>query len=205
MLNPLRLDIDPLTTNPIAIGLIRDHCHVDEQPGTYTDDLLYSYMKAAIYWAEGEMHRTIISRSHRWVLREFPCGEYQEILLPRGKVQSVESIAYVTGGVTTTLTGASASPPGTDFQQDLNSNDAGVLMPARGASWPSVDSDVIAPVIITFTAGWSAANVPQDILHALLFYVSDAYELRGTTDIDSGRFVDVRESKISGYRLHRWY
>lgn len=206
MLNPLRLDIAALTEDPVDIALIRAHCNVDEQTGTLNDELLRLYMRSAIVWAEGEMHRTIYARSgHRWVLKDFPVDDCGEIRLPRGKTQSVESIVYKSGGVPVTLTGPSASPAGSDFQQDLNSDDGGLLMPPTSGSWPSADTSVPDPVVITFTAGWTARTVPPDILHALLFYVSDAFELRGTDDIQNGRYKDIRQSMISGYCLHRWY
>jgi len=204
-LDPLRLDVSALVGDPVDIGLIRAHCHVDEQPGTYTDELLLLYMKAAIAWAEGEMHRTIYARSHRWVLRSFPSDEYQEIRLPRGKTQSVDSIQYTSSGGLFTLTGPSASPPGSNFLQDLRSDDGGVVMPLASGSWPGSDLNVPDPVVINFTAGWSTSAVPADITQALLFYVSDAFELRGTADVAGGPTADLREAKISAYRLHRWY
>jgi hypothetical protein len=79
-------------------------------------------------------------------------------------------------------------------------------MPPRSQSWPSTDLDVPAPVTINFTAGWLAGNVPDDIIHGLLFAVSDGFELRGSADITQiGRNFETREILISPYRLKRWY
>jgi hypothetical protein len=66
--------------------------------------------------------------------------------------------------------------------------------------------DSPAPVTIHFTAGWPTAQVPQDIIHAILFAVSDSLELRGSADIGrAGSAFDAREALISAYRLTRWY
>jgi hypothetical protein len=174
--------------------------------GIFNPDNLDGYQEAAVLWFEQVTHRSVVARTHRWVLRDFPTGLYQEIWLPRGKTQSVVSIQYVSGGVTTTLTGPDASPPGTDFLQDLSGDDGGVLMPLRGESWPSVDMDVPSPVTVTFTAGWAADAVPADVVHALLFAMSDMVDLRGSTDLAMmGATLSQRDSLASGYLLSRMY
>ena len=212
MLCPLRIDIDDLPESPVWLiskDLISRHGRIDASDD---DPLLQAYLKAAIGWAENETHRTIFQRDHRWVLREFPVCGRMEILLPRGKTQSVSSVSYSVNGQTTVMTGPSAgSPGGTDYQEDLRGDGGGVLMPLRGASWPSVDCDVPAPVTITFSAGWASDDVPPEIVHAILFAVEDLYDIRGTGDFNaatlaaSGPRFAAREALISGYRLSRWY
>jgi uncharacterized phiE125 gp8 family phage protein len=205
-LRPLRLDVSTLDASPLPldIALVREHLAVD---GDDNDALIESFVLAAISWAEGAMHRTIYSRSHAWVLRDFPRDGYGEIRLPRGKTQSVESVQYSSGGSMVTLTGpSSGSPAGTGYQEDLRGDDGGVLMPARGSSWPSPDADAISPVVINFTAGYLAAEVPSDIVHGLLFACSDAFELRGSGDMTMfGRNFETRQLLISPYRLKRWH
>lgn len=211
MLCPIRLQVNALTMSPLPVdlALIKTHCTVD---GTDLDDNIEVYLKAAIDWAEGSMHRTIFQRAHSWVLRDFPRGGRMEIRLPRGKTQSVESIVYVNGGQTFTLTGpSSGSPAGDDYQEALQGDDGATLMPPRGSDWPSVDFDVPSPVTINFTSGWAAADVPGDITHALLFSIADAVDLRGTADFSSQSLMDggpryhVREMLVSGWSLSRWY
>jgi uncharacterized phiE125 gp8 family phage protein len=206
LLNPLRLEVSALDASPFPLDLaaVKQHLAVDD---TDSDELIQIYMQAAIRWAEGSMRRTIYARPHLWVLREFPQDRYSEIRLPRGKTQSVASIAYSSGGSLVTLTGpSSGSPAGTGYQEDLTGDDGGVLMPPRGQGWPQADSDVPAPVIINFTAGYLTAEVPEDIIHGILFAVSDAFELRGTGDFTVfGRNFETREILISPYRLKRFY
>ena len=206
-LQPLALSVAALDASPLPLdlSLVKDHLAViDDDSNT----LIEKYILAAISWAEGAMRRTIYARSHTWILKDFPRDECERIRLPRGKTQSVESIAYSLNGTVTTLYGpsSSVSPATVGFQEDLTGDDGGVLMPPRGESWPSGDYDVPAPVTITFTAGWLAAEVPADIESALLFAISDAFELRGSGDFTGGgKNFDTREILISAFRLKRWY
>ena len=213
MLSALRLDVDPFdnagSPAPFDLDLQKLHSRIDSSD---EDELLQVYIGAAVSWAEGAMHRTIFQRSHRWVLRDFPVCRYSDIRLPRGKASSVSGIAYVAGGQTVTLRGPSAgSPAAADYQEDLTSDSGGVLMPPQGGSWPSVDYDAVAPVVVTFTAGWPAAEVPAELKHAILFAVEDMFDLRGQGDFEpamvaaSGPRYSVREALISGYRLTRWH
>jgi len=205
-MNPIRLDVDPLAASPLPLELatVKQHLRVD-----FPDDdaLIGTYLLAAISWAEGAMHRTIFSRAHRWVLGDFPQDIYQRIRLPRGRTVSVDKIEVDRRAGLLTLRGpSSGSPAGTDYMEDLRGDDGGLVMPPAGASWPSAELDRPAPVTVHFTAGWAQADVPADILHAILFAVSDAFELRGTSDLTgAGRNFETRETLISGWGLSRWY
>ncbi len=197
-MQPLRIEIAALPSSPLPVdlALIKAHCAIDD---TRFDTLIPVYLMSAIEWAEGETNRTIFERSHSWVLRDFP--RETEIRLPRGKTKSVESIQYVSGGVTITLTGPSSVVPGTDYTEDLRSNAGGVI---SMENWPSVDTDAVSPVVINFTAGWASTSVPFDITRALLYVVNEAIEARGGPDADDLN-PQVKESLISGWRLSRVY
>lgn len=168
--------------------------------------LLVKYLPAAVENFENDTHRTAIRRAHRWVLDRFPYSP-GHIRLPRGKTTSVESIAYSLNGETVLLTGPSLSPSGSDFQEDLNGEDGGVIMPPRGQSWPSADSDVPAPVVIAFNAGYDWSDLPFGILQAILFKATDHVEFRGTADIPRNQDVNQRawDRLISPYVLTRTY
>lgn len=211
MLRPLRLEIDSLEVGSPEIidsALIRKHVRVDFPDD---DDLLQKYLLAAVNWCENATHRTIFRRAHRWILAGFECEMPYGMRIPRGKTVSIASIAYSASGSVTTLTGPTSSPVGTGYQEDLRGDDGGLVMPARGSSWPPTDTDVPAPVVVTFTAGWLAADIPADLLHAILFGIADAYDLRGTSDFNpaalggAGPRLAVREALVSGYRLARFY
>ncbi len=199
-------DLDDLPAQ-LGLDLVRAHCHLDtfSPPATLDDTLLTLYINAAVRWFEGETQRSMIARPHRWSLDEFPYRSDARLYLPRGKTQSVERVTYSSGHQLFTMSGPSASPAGSDFQQDLRGNAGGFLMPRVGASWPSVDSDVPTPVLIEFTPGWADGSVPDDVIQACLFYVADCVELRGTGDLAplarAGANLRMRELLISGYAL----
>jgi len=203
---PVRLDIDPLPASPlpVSLDLIKAHCAVDF---TDQDELLETYLLAAITSFEDTTHRTVFSCAHRWTLKDFPQNRYQQIRLPRGKTQSVQKIDFVQGGQTVTLTGASSSPASDDYQEDLRGDDGGTLMPPRGGSWPSVEFDNPAPVTIHFTAGWQTAELPPNLLNALLFAVRISLDdMRGSVDpTRHSSNLETLEALVSGFRLTRFY
>jgi uncharacterized phiE125 gp8 family phage protein len=204
---PIRLDLDPLTSSPplIELELLKTHLAVDFPD---LDELIALNLAAAVDAFEGATHRTVVSREHRWVLRDFPHVTYQRIRLPRGKTRSVAKIEVDRRAGLLTLRGpSSGSPVGTDYMEDLRGDDGALIMPPAGASWPSAELDRPAPVTITFTAGWDAAEVPADVQRALMFWVrAGVDDERGT--IDPAKLTANRqtfEALVSGWRLIRWY
>lgn len=196
----ITIDIDEPESLPLDLELLKSDLRISDD--TLDEVIVEQYIPDAVSWAEGFMKRSIIARTHRWIISDFPHGWNETITLPRGKTQSVSSIAYSQNGTVTTLTGpSSGSPAGTDYQEDLRGH-AGRIMPNRTESWPDVDCDVPAPVVITFEAGWTAAsNVPADIKRALTASVFDAMELNGLLTIRNGFDLEFREKLLSGYRV----
>jgi uncharacterized phiE125 gp8 family phage protein len=207
MLCPVSLEIESLASSPqpISLTLLKNHLAIDHSE---LDDLIELNLAAAIAAFEAQTHRTVLRRSHRWVLAEFPRTPYQQIRLPRGKTRAVSSVAYIFAGASQALVGPTgSSPPGTGFQEDLRGEDGGVIMPARGQSWPSPDRDCPAPVTITFEAGWDAAEIPADVIRALLFWMRTGIDDdRGSVDpLKLAANRDTFEALVSPYRLCRWY
>lgn len=198
-MNSITIDIDAPADLPLDLELLKTDLRIS------TDDLdevlALQYIPDAVEWAEGAMRRSIVARAHRWILDGFPYCDDLTIYLPRGKVQSVTSVAYSSGGVITTLRGpSSGSPVGTDYQEDLRGH-VGRLLPLRGGTWPSVDADVPSPIVITYTAGWTAATVPADIKRALTASVYGALELDGLLTTKNGFDVEFRDKLISAWRI----
>jgi len=202
--HPLRIDWDADTAIPIAIPDVKAQLRIlDDQFDSLLNDI---HIPAAVDWAEAEMKRSILAKTHYWVLSDFPRGKDETIRLPRGKTQSVTSIAYTYGNSTTTLTGpTSGSPAGTDYREDLRGNHGGVVMPNYGATWPDVDTESPAPVLITFSAGWTAAQIPGDIKLALMMYCSDALDIVGAADMGPNSNLQAKDLLLSSWRLERWY
>lgn len=196
-MEPISINWADDTQLPLSLGQVKTYLRITD---AQFDDLLDSmYLPGAVQWAEGVMHRSILAKTHYWILRDFPRGIDQSIRLPRGKTQSVTSIAYTDANATTTLTGpSSGSPIGTDYREDLSGNDGGILYPAYGADWPSVDVYAPAPVLITFSAGWTMSTIPADIRNAIALYCM------AQLDPEQQEAMAAAESLISGWRLVRW-
>ena len=62
-----------------------------------------------------------------------------------------------------------------------------------------------APVTITYTAGWTAATLPTDVVTALLFAVRTALDDGRTDPMKTKGNAEALEAMVSGYRLTRWY
>jgi hypothetical protein len=201
-MRPLALSWDADTEFPIALDLIKSQLRVGHDEFDVLIHLLH--LPAAVEWAEGEMHRSILAKEHQWVLSDFPRRDLG-IRLPRGKTQSVSSIVYAASATSTvTLRGpTSGSPIGSDYREELRGDSGGTIYPLT--DWPAVDLAAPAPVVITFTAGWDAVRVPGDIKMALAMYVADALEITGASDLSAHTDLAVKNSLLSAWRLHRWY
>ncbi len=167
----LRISWDEPTSWSLELDQVKDFCRLDHDE--LDDQIANAMIPGSIRWAEGFTRRSLINRAHRLVLSGFPQTGVQQFRLPRGKTQGVSSIDYVSNTVTTTLTGPSTSPAGTDWIEALAGDAGGLLMPPQAGSWPSTDANVPEPVIVNFTAGWTAAELPQDLKLACYAWILD--------------------------------
>ncbi len=187
------LEADKIIDYPITLSQIKLQARID---GNGLDAIIQEvHLPAAVSWAEGYLHRSVVSRVWRWGLAGFP---RTRLKLPQGKAQSIASIAYVSGGATTTLTGPSTgSPEGTDYQEDLRGDKGAIVMPVVGGDWPDSDSDVPTPVVVTFTAGWTEATTPPEVIQAIVRHIIEAIN-EGPSDGKSVEYL------ISPLRLIGW-
>lgn len=172
---------DPIQQIPIDAELANLHLRLsgDDDMQLLAHEM---YLKGAVEWAESQTWRAFSARNHYYVLRQFPA---HSIVLPRGKCQAVESIVYYTDPSTpVTLSGPTSTVPGTDYQEDLTSETAGIIQPNPSESWPSVDDSVIRPIVITFTAGYTP-YAPRDAQVAMLMYAADRLDI--ATENDAAR------------------
>lgn len=197
----LRVDWDAATGIAVELDKIKDQLRIhDEQFDSLITDL---HLPGALDWAEGVMHRAIISRTHRAVFSDFPRGRDQMLKLPRGNVIAIESIKYTSNDAVTTMSGPSSAAPSTDYQETITSPTAGRVYPAVGEAWPNVDLEAVEPVLVTYTAGWAVADIPATIKLALTVYVSDALDIVGAADMGAGitEKLNQKDMMLSPYRL----
>jgi uncharacterized phiE125 gp8 family phage protein len=180
----------PPNDPPVSLVRAKLHLKVDEPD----DDLLISdLINAATTWGEDYTHRKFITQTWELTLDRFPTGAPGIIELPFGNTQSITQISYIdAAGATQTLTGPSTSPPGTDWQEDLSSDNGGIIAPPFGGSWPSARGSTLGAVTITFVTGYGddAEDVPESLVRAMLYRLSDFYELRSSLDIAQPAFAD---------------
>lgn len=74
-------------------------------------------------------------------------------------------------------------------------------MPPQSANWPSADTDVPEPVVVTFTAGWLVDEVPQDIVTAMLLYIGEHLDILSPADLGQYTDTDYKEMVASAWRL----
>ncbi len=140
------------------------------------DDILLSRLiHQASTYVEKYTGRFLTSQTIAMYLDEFP----RVITVPRGPIQSVESITYVdTGGETQTL-------DVDQYRVDKESTYCRIS-PAFDKSWPSI-LPVMNSVEITMIAGYGDVDdVPEDLKGAMLLLVGTWYENRdgiGNTNV----------------------
>ena len=190
---------DADTTRPITLGLVKSFLGLLEDD--YDDLLTDIHIPAAVQWAEGVMRRSILAKTHRWTMTQFPYWQPFSFQLPRGKTQSITSIKYTAANATVTWTGPSSTVPGTNYREDLGGDAGANVFPAFAGYWPTVDYYAPQPVLVTFVAGWLPAQVPAQIKHAIARYCGDALAVVGATDITQSSDLEAKDALLMPWRL----
>jgi len=170
------------------------HCRVE--PGVAEDaPLIRALILAARNYVENQLNRSLITQTWALVLDTFPSAN--EIMLPKGDVQSVTS-------VTTYDEADDSSVFTTDGYRVDTYGDRITLV--DGYSWPS-DLRAHNGVIVTYVAGYGdePEDVPGGIRQAILMLVAHWYENReavATGTINTVIKLGV-DAALSGYRRHR--
>jgi uncharacterized phiE125 gp8 family phage protein len=137
-------------------------------------------IKAAIADAERHTRRAFITQTWRLSLREFP----SRIYLPRPPLQSVTSITYVdSNGATQTLSSS--------LYQVSTDSSPGYIEPAFSKSWPSIRSETVDPIKITYVAGFGSdsENIPDQYKNLIYELVAFRFMNRGDTDQDIPKHI----------------
>lgn len=174
--------VDGPEINPVTLEEAKTHLRITHDAD---DDMLRRYINSATRWVEDFTHRKLISQTWDLTLPRFPYGT-RPIELPFGKIQSVTWIKYYdSGNSLVTLTGpSSGSPAGTDYQEDFTDDWCGVLAPPINTDWPDAHDERLAPVTVRFVAGYgtNADDIPDPLVTAVLYRMTDLYEFRGAID-----------------------
>lgn len=165
--------IDP-TVEPVTLAEAKAHLNIT---GTDDDTLISGLIKAAREHAEIYTNQAFVSQTWLHVMDDFPAWEMR---LSHPPLISVTSIKYYDAdNVQQTLA------EGTDYTLDTYSKPGWVVPGTSG--WPTVYSDGINAVEVTYVAGYAdsassptdlADNVPQSVKLAILLHVGHMYEHR---------------------------
>lgn len=138
-------------------------------------------IKSAIADAERHTRRAFITQTWRLSLQCFPC---RRIYIPRPPLQSVTSIVYVNeAGATTTLSSS--------LYQVSTDASPGFIEPAYGQSWPTIRSETLDPIKITYVAGFGSdsENIPDQYKNLIYELVAFRFMNRGDTDQDIPKHI----------------
>jgi uncharacterized phiE125 gp8 family phage protein len=184
-----------------------------KQDSSADDALINLLIKSARRWTETFTRRALLTQTWYAVLDRFPRVilpyDYPSIRLPGGQGISVDVITYIDGdGNTQTPHDQVSSPTVTsNYQIDLIPDDGILILPAWAESWPDI-RQTIAPITITYQVGYGAAStdIPEDLMAAFRYKLSDLYDLRGSTDFYNakGRWTPVANSFAYPYQIN-WF
>ena len=129
---------------------------------TAEDIYLTSLITAARQYCEGYQKRSYITQTFEMAMPYFP----HEIEIPKGNLQSIDSITYKnSAGVTTTLSA--------DEYVVSTRGILGKIVPAYGKVFPSFIPFPLDAIIITFTCGYGTAeDAPETVKQALKLMIS---------------------------------
>jgi uncharacterized phiE125 gp8 family phage protein len=178
---PLKL-FTPPCEEPVSLAEAMAHLRLESGEDAY----LTSLITAARRHCESFQRRAYVTQTWDLYLNLFPPGC---IKIPVPPCQSVMFIKYKDiAGILQTL-------ESTDYLVDSFS-EPGLICRACGKSWPATYPEINS-VQIRFAAGYgTAADVPQEVKHAILLKVADLYEHRGGDEGIDKNINDAIESLL---------
>lgn len=160
------------SVEPVTLTEVKQHLRVTEVD---LDSAITSYIKSAREYIESYLDRSLVQQTIRLSLPYF----HDEIILPRGMVQSIVSAGYYNSSNTyISITLA-------DYANLITSNiSANYLQKKQYVSWPLPISRIDA-VQIYYVAGYPptttsdpsyTANIPEEIKTAIKFLVQADFD-----------------------------
>jgi uncharacterized phiE125 gp8 family phage protein len=180
--------ITPPGEEPVTLQEAREHLRLESGEDQYLTDLI----TAARRHCESFQGRAYVTQTWELYLNAFPGGC---IKVPLPPLQEITFIKYKdSAGNLQTLDPS-------QYVVDAFS-EPGLICRAYGKSWPGTYPETHA-VQIRFTAGYgAAADVPQEIKHAILLKVADLYEHRGGDEGIDKNINDAIESLLWPDRIN---
>lgn len=179
--------IIPPAKLPVTLQEAKDHLRVDHND---EDSLIELYLKAACNHIERVIcKRAFVTQTLELVMDNWPG---YEIMLPRPPLQEVISVKY------TDAEGVEHIIDPADYIVDTD-NEPGRIVPRDGCGWPAGGLYPVNAIKIQYKAGYPpggeggddlTANIPADLINAILLLTAQLYEYREPTLVGSASFVN---------------
>lgn len=161
--------LTPPAEPAVSLTELKTQCYVEfDDDNTY----LQSLIARATSWVQWRVDKQLVTATLCQYWDDYPerGGPYGAIRLNRGPVQSVSSVKhYDTEDVLRTVAS-------TDYWAKLKGNEP-ALVPKT--AWPAIYCGRPEAIQATFVAGYGgAADVPEQLKHAVLLLAATWYELR---------------------------
>lgn len=163
--------ITPAAAWPVTLAEVKTYCAAED--GSF-DGLLGDLIKSACQRIEQLTGLVLGEQVWKLTLDEFSAT----IELPRAPVLAVSAVNYVDALGAAQLASASL------YSLDLTSKTQWVVLNS-GTSWPAT-RDAVNAVSVTFSAGYLAATLPDDIKLAVKALVVTWFENRGDAGTPKG-------------------
>lgn len=178
---------------PVTLEEVKAHLCITED---FQDELIRSYMEAAVDWAREATRRAIAQRDYLIVRDRFPNGIWQ---LPLGKIQSIKSVKYIDNNGSLLTWGGSPLPYIADLATDFGPR----LRVNQNQSWPTT-GDFMSAAQVEVTAGWTQDDIPFSIRSALLLKIGELEGQRAPGDPEGDAIASAALSLLNNWGLPIW-
>ncbi len=149
--------------------------------------LVANAIASATDFVERDTDRSLITQTWTMTLDQFPINRGETIYIPKGKIQSITSLAYIDGD---------GAPQTLDENTDFTVTSIGTenrVIPIGG--WPSTSTDLNDVVTLVWISGYGDddTDIPGWAKRAVLLKVQEAYD---RTDVQEAYDATVIASKL---------
>ena len=184
--------VTPPTEEPLTYAEAAEHLRIVGETD-YVNSLIVTARKSL----ERYLNRTFVTTE----LKAFADEWDDEFYLPYPKLQSVESVKYYdTNGSLQTLSES-------DFYWVVTNDDPGYIVQKFDSTFPDLQEGRPDAIEISYTSGYGdAADVPEDIKHALKLLIGNYYENRGDIIVgtSAARIPNYISDLVHSYRIYEF-
>lgn len=182
--------VTPPTIEPLTLQEAKAFLQVTHE---FEDAEIAQQIKAARQWVERRTWRQLLPATLELSLDRFP--RERVVYLPRPRLVSLEGVSYFDSS-------GEASVLDVDrIEVDVRHEPGRVRIDSAG--WPAA-ADRLGGVRFTYSAGWTLAELPQDLVMAIKLLLSSWYDNRQDTAARvamDAKTVQAAERLLGPYRV----